>query len=243
MGQMDKYDDLIEKAKKELFLRKAIFQEFNELTNQNNFSAFTRININSDLEAKKSLLLQIIEELKMENTPQDVIDEYIKEEEELGKAVYDEKIGMFSEKIKKDVSKKLPNKVFFNSDLKKEIKPKYKIEFTKPLEFEPEKKMIIPPKKIPAKWHALRYLLELKAENSELPVNTEGNFIKCKIEETGRERAGGTGQSFYRKVVDLLDSINDNTKLKQALGHNWKEKMISFFSNDSDFIEYLNKNY
>ncbi len=243
MGKLEEYIRFLERVQKELKLKNSINEVMKDLKMQNNFLTYSFKDFNCDVEEGKVLFLELIEQLKKENIDQEELDVLIKENEEKSKAVYDERIGMFSERIKKDLSKKLPNKLFFNSDLKKEIKPTYKIEFTKPLEFEAAKKMITSPKKISAKWYALHYLLEVEAKGLKIPVNSEGSFVRSKIEEIGKERAGGDGQSFYRQVLKYKDDIKDNSKLVGGFGKDWKKEIISLSDNDQILKDYLDKNY
>ncbi|MDO9153888.1 MAG: hypothetical protein Q7U47_09320 [Paludibacter sp.] len=100
-----------------------------------------------------------------------------------------------------------------------------------------------PPKKLPEKWHALLYLLELTATNSKPPINHEGSFIKSAIEEIGRKRIGSTGQSFYRQTLVINDLINSTSLLIGTFGNKWKETIIALSNNDQIIIDYIEKNY
>lgn len=100
-----------------------------------------------------------------------------------------------------------------------------------------------PAKKLSEKWHALLYLLELKASNSKPPINHEGSFIKSAIEEIGKKRTGTTGQSFYRQTLIINDLINNSSLLVGTFGNNWKETIITLSNNDQIIIDYIENNY
>jgi hypothetical protein len=98
-------------------------------------------------------------------------------------------------------------------------------------------------KKLPEKWYALLYLLELKATNSKPPTNFEGSFVRSEIEEIGRKRTGSTGQNFYRQTLIINDIINNNSLLVGMFNNKWKETIIKLSNNDKIVIDYLEKNY
>lgn len=98
-------------------------------------------------------------------------------------------------------------------------------------------------KKLPEKWYALLYLLELKATNSKPPTNFEGSFVRSEIEEIGSKRTGSTGQNFYRQTLIINDIINNNSLLVGMFNNKWKETIIKLSNNDKIVIDYLEKNY
>lgn len=94
-------------------------------------------------------------------------------------------------------------------------------------------------KKLAEKWHALLYLLELKAANNKPPTNYEGDFIRKEIEEIGKQRTGSTGQSFYRECLKIKDIIDNNSLLEKTFDKDWKQKVIAISNNNELIINYL----
>lgn len=104
-------------------------------------------------------------------------------------------------------------------------------------------KITEPIKKIPEKWHALLYLLEIQATNGKIPVNSEGDLIKKEIEEIGKQIiSGSTGQSFYRNVQKFRADIKDLKKIDRMFPDNWRDTIISLSNNNEIIIEYLKIN-
>jgi hypothetical protein len=97
-------------------------------------------------------------------------------------------------------------------------------------------------KKTSERWHALLYLLELKANNTKLPSNNDGEFIRVEIEEIGKQRIGSKGQSFYRECLKINPIISDNSLLEKSFGKDWKQKVIDISKNNILIISHL-KNY
>lgn len=100
-----------------------------------------------------------------------------------------------------------------------------------------------PIKKVPEKWYALLYLLELEAKNMKPPINSEGSFIKTEIEEEGRNRTGSTGQSFYRQILMITGILKDKDKLSLSFGWDWKNKVVDLSNGNKSIIHYLDENY
>jgi len=100
-----------------------------------------------------------------------------------------------------------------------------------------------PTKKIPDKWHALLYLIEVEVYNKKIPTNNDGDFIKSQLEEIGKQRCKNSGQGFYRQVRDLKDNINSNISIKRLFNDDWIDVIIELSKNDEKIIKYLNKNY
>lgn len=97
--------------------------------------------------------------------------------------------------------------------------------------------------KISERWHALAYLLELKAQGLKPPINLEGDFIKTELEAIGKVRTGLKGQGFYKAVKKHYKDLDDPTILKNSFGKDWKGKIIELF-NDNDLLkDYLNNHY
>jgi hypothetical protein len=94
--------------------------------------------------------------------------------------------------------------------------------------------------KIPEKWYALLYWLELKVSGEKPPINIEGNFIKSKLEEIGRKKCKSTGQSFYNYFKNI--KINDHKSINAEFGKDWQE-VIKKLSNDTKIIKYIDENY
>lgn len=101
---------------------------------------------------------------------------------------------------------------------------------------------LIKPKKLPEKWYALLYWIELNANGQLPPRNTDGQFIKIKIEEIGRVKTGRDGQGFYNWVRNIADDLNDGKKINRTFV-NWKEIITELSNNDPIIIDYIQKKY
>ena len=98
-------------------------------------------------------------------------------------------------------------------------------------------------RKIADKWHALLYLIEVEVYKKEIPTNFDGDFIKSKLEEIGKQRCKNSGQGFYRQVRDLKGNINSNINVKRLFNDNWKDVIIDLSNNDENIIKYLETYY
>ncbi len=98
-------------------------------------------------------------------------------------------------------------------------------------------------KKIADKWHALLYLIEVEVYKKEIPTNFDGDFIKSKLEEIGKQRCNNSGQGFYRQVRDLKGNIKNNISVKRLFNDDWKDVIIEMSNNDERIIEYLETYY
>lgn len=96
-------------------------------------------------------------------------------------------------------------------------------------------------KKIPEKWHALLYWIELNANGQRPPINNEGGFIKSKIEKIGNEKTGTTGQSFYRQFIEI--DLNNSKELIGMFGNDWKQKIIQLSNDNQKVIDYIELKY
>lgn len=99
------------------------------------------------------------------------------------------------------------------------------------------------PKKYSAKWHALQYLLELKANGLKPPLNTEGDFIKLDLEAIGRSRTGLKGQGFYRSVLKYYKDLDKPRILINSFGKDWKDTILTLSYDNKALKDYLNKHY
>jgi hypothetical protein len=95
--------------------------------------------------------------------------------------------------------------------------------------------------KIPAKYHALAYMLELVSNNTKPPQDYDGNFKKEEIIKIGRERCDDTGQSFYNFVKDNFQSVTKN-EIKNSIFKNWKNFIVNVSQNKEKVEEYIKKN-
>lgn len=98
-------------------------------------------------------------------------------------------------------------------------------------------------RKIADKWHALLYLIEVEVYKKEIPTNFDGDFIKSKLEEIGKQRCKNSGQGFYRQVRDLKGNINSNISVKRLFNDNWQDVIIDLSNNDENIVKYLETNY
>jgi hypothetical protein len=85
--------------------------------------------------------------------------------------------------------------------------------------------------------------LELEVKGLDVPINSEGSFIKSELEEIGRQRSGRSGQMFYRSVFNIKPVIKDKNKLLKIFPSNWKEQIISLSNKDITIIDYLETHY
>lgn len=241
MGKMEEYDKFLSSVRDELLLRKAINVTFNNFSAQSNsFSSLGEIK--KDIQAKERIFYEFINLLKAEGVSQKELDLLIETNKQKSSEALDERIEIFSKILNESLTKEVSN----NSSIhrrKQANAQKFIIEFVTPNKVDIVNKKVKSSQKISAKWHALKYLFEMDAKGLEIPVNREGSFIKSEIEEIGRKRMGGTGQSFYRQVSILKDDVKDSSKLNKCLGKKWKEKMMDFFGDDEILIDYLNSNF
>jgi hypothetical protein len=94
--------------------------------------------------------------------------------------------------------------------------------------------------KIPAKYHALAYMLELLVKN-ETPPTKFGAFIKGDIIKIGKIRCENGGQNFYKYVKDHFINVQKK-QIKNSIFKNWKE-IISQITIDKENVEkYINSN-
>lgn len=98
-------------------------------------------------------------------------------------------------------------------------------------------------KKHSAKWHALAYLLELKAKGLKPPINTEGAFIKSELEAIGRVRTGLKGQGFYRDVSKYYKDLDKPEILNNSFGKDWKDIILKLFNGNKALKDYIDKHY
>ncbi|WP_242083179.1 hypothetical protein [Aestuariivivens sediminis] len=99
------------------------------------------------------------------------------------------------------------------------------------------------PSKIPAKWHALAYLIELKSKGLKPPINTEGAFIKLELEAIGRIKTGLKGQGFYREVSKHYKDLDKPEILNKSFGKDWKDTILKLFNSNIVLKEYIDKHY
>jgi len=99
----------------------------------------------------------------------------------------------------------------------------------------------INPKKLPEKWYALLYWIELSANGQQPPKSREGDFIKRDIEEYREKITGKSGQSFYRSFIEI--DLNNALLLKNSFGSDWKNEIINLSNNNPLVIEYIKSKY
>jgi hypothetical protein len=109
---------------------------------------------------------------------------------------------------------------------------------------EAKKEIIVPKKssKIPAKYHALTYLLELEMNNQKPPTNADGEFKKDLIIIEGRQRCNDSGQNFYNTVRDHHHHISKNIIKKTIFKTNWKEIVLGLTENKSELEKFIENN-
>ena len=103
---------------------------------------------------------------------------------------------------------------------------------TKPFQKENNYKNL---KKIPSKYYALAYMIELIIEKKEPPKDLEGNFKKDEIIKIGRQRCNDSGQNFYNHVKDHFENVLNNT-IKNSIFKNWKEIIVEISLINKDNI-------
>jgi hypothetical protein len=97
-------------------------------------------------------------------------------------------------------------------------------------------------KKVPAKYHALTYLLELKMNNQKPPTTPDGEFKKDLIIIEGRQRCKDTGQNFYNTVKDHHHHISKNVVKKTIFKNNWKEIVLELTNNKIELEKFIEIN-
>lgn len=105
-----------------------------------------------------------------------------------------------------------------------------------------EKKLKEKTKKLPEKWYALLYWIELNANGKQPPMNSEGSFIRSEIETIGKEKTGRKGQGFYRSFIGIADDLNNERILNNEFP-NWKQTIIALSNNDETTIKYIQDKY
>lgn len=101
--------------------------------------------------------------------------------------------------------------------------------------------VLINPKKLPEKWYALLYWIEMSANGQQPPINKEGGFIKRDIEEYRKKITAKSGQSFYRSFIQI--DLNNAVLLKNSFGYDWKNEIINLSNNNRLVIEYIKSKY
>lgn len=96
------------------------------------------------------------------------------------------------------------------------------------------------PKKFPAKFHALAYILELLAESKKPPKDFEGNFKKDEIIKIGREKCKDSGQNFYNFVKDHFDFVSSNNIKYIVFKKDWKKIVLELTNNKEEIEKYIN---
>jgi hypothetical protein len=71
--------------------------------------------------------------------------------------------------------------------------------------------------------------------------DSEGNFIKSKIEEIGRIKCNSTGQSFYKSFIDI--DIDNHKLLDKRFGKGWKEVVKNLSLNNPEISIYIDGKY
>jgi hypothetical protein len=242
MGKMEEYDKFLDSVRDKILLRKAINQTFNKSSRLSNFLPSSLGKIKKEIQAKESVFYEFIKQLKAEGVSQEELDLLIETNKQKSSEALDERIEIISKILNESLPKEVSNKSSIHRRMQANSQ-KFIIEFVTPNKGNIVNKKGKSSQKVSAKWHALHYLLEMDAKGLKIPVNREGSFVKTEIEEIGKERIGGTGQSFYRQVLLYKDDIKDSSKLEKSLGKGWKEKMIDIFKDDELLIDYLNTRY
>jgi hypothetical protein len=97
-------------------------------------------------------------------------------------------------------------------------------------------------KKIPAKFHALAYILELLAEGKKPPEDFEGNFKKDEIMKIGKGRCKDSGQNFYNIVKDNFENVSSKNIKYAVFKNNWKEIVFEITINKKDVELFIENN-
>lgn len=242
MSKMDEYDKFLNSVREKLIFKKSFKLIFSKLSAQSNSNVTTPKNIEKGFRDKENTFFELIKQLKAEGTSQEELDMLIEIHRQKSTQAQDEELNNFSIVYKNIQLNKILNKLSVNNG-KKDNSRKFIVEFVEPTKTEIKNNVVKLPQKIASKWHALHYLFELEAKGLKIPVSREGSFIKTELEEIGRRRVGGTGQSFYRLVLKFKDDIKDSSKLEKFFGKEWKEIMIDTFKDDELLINYLNTRY
>lgn len=244
---MEEYDAFIEEIKKELLfkknIKKIIFDDFNKINNnikENSSLEGLEIEIQKRVDAFELLKKDFINV----GIGQDELEKKIKLEKEKRIAAYNNELEKIKVNIKNKIKESIDN---INSPFKKQNEQVKLTEQESNISISQDSKDLTPlnnkQKKIPQRWYALLYLLELEANNLKLPINREGSFIRSEIEEIGKQRTGIGGQGFYRKILELMPYYKDPTKLDNSFGKDWKKKIIELSCNNKSIINYIEKHY
>ena len=98
------------------------------------------------------------------------------------------------------------------------------------------------PRKFPAKYHALTYILELLTENKKPPHNPDGDFKKDEIIKIGKERCNDTGQNFYNFVKDHYALVSSKNIKYSVYKNNWKEIILDITNYRKEIEIYIENN-
>lgn len=98
------------------------------------------------------------------------------------------------------------------------------------------------PRKFPAKFHALTYILELLAENNKPPHDPDGNFKKDEIIKIGKVRCKDSGQNFYNFVKDHFDLVSSNNIKYIVFKKEWKKIVLELTNKKEMLEEYIENN-
>jgi hypothetical protein len=232
---MEEYIKFLEFIKKKILLRKNIKEVFKDFGNQNSNTP-PKSSLQDFFKIKEDSFKAMIKELRDSGEKEDEIELLINLEKEKRFNAYKSSYDNFSinnGNVSSGLSKK-------NKLMKIIVEKTITSKSSNNTEL---KTLEENPKKFPEKWHALLYLLELKVTKNEIPVNREGEFVKNEIEEIGRKRIGSSGQNFYRKIREIVEILDDNTKLERYFGKDWKKKVINLSNNDIAIINFIEKNY
>lgn len=93
--------------------------------------------------------------------------------------------------------------------------------------------------KIPEKWSALLYLIELAIKNESLPTNNLGNTSKSAIIKIGQQRGFKKAQYFYTYVRDT--NLEKPNAIASEFTADWKKIIIEYSNNNPEIISYLSE--
>lgn len=99
-----------------------------------------------------------------------------------------------------------------------------------------------PSNKVPAKFHALAYILELLSDGKKPPQDIEGNFKKDEIIKIGKERCADSGQNFYKYVKDHFELVSLNKIKYLVYKNNWKEIVLDITNFRKEMEIYIKNN-
>lgn len=99
-----------------------------------------------------------------------------------------------------------------------------------------------PSAKVPAKYHALAYIIELLVKGDKPPKDSDGNFKKDEIIKIGIERCNDSGQNFYNFVKDHFENVSSNNIKYSVFKNNWKEIVLELTTNKEKLEKYLQNN-